>query len=121
LSDDREIKRAIARDARSSFAFGAAALIVMFVGGCMFVGASGTLPVWASTIGFGLQVAGTALLVVGLGFYARKRGHSIVLGGLGLLSWLGIIIVAAVPKRCRRCRTKVRGRASACGECGTPA
>lgn len=120
-SERREFERAIERDGRHSFAFAVSGFVVMAVGGCMMFGGSGTLPVWASTIGFAFQAAGTALLVVGLGFYSRKKGRSVVLGGLGLLSWIGVAVLAVMPKLCHRCRARVSARAKRCGECGTPA
>ncbi len=121
IGEGRKIERAIARDARLSFVFGVSGFGVISVGGCMTLGRSTTLPIWASSIGFALQTAGTVLLIIGLAFYARKKGRSIVLGGLGLLSWIGIVALAAMPKICRRCCAKVSARAKTCGECGTPA
>ena len=42
---------------------------------------------------------GTALLIVGLGYYAAAKGHSRWAGLLGLLSILGIIVLAVLPDR----------------------
>ena len=36
------------------------------------------------------------LLIIGLGYYAKAKGHSVYFGLLGLLSWLGIIVLIAL-------------------------
>lgn len=38
-----------------------------------------------------IALAGTALLIAGLAYYAKAKGHSGWYGLLGLLSWFGII------------------------------
>jgi hypothetical protein len=117
----QEIALAIAKDGRRSFAWGFAGFVMMMIGGCMTVGAPEWSPIWATTIGFGLYTAGTALLVVGLAFYSRKKGQSILLGGLGVLSWFGIIVLALMPKLCGQCYARVGSRVTTCGDCGAPA
>jgi hypothetical protein len=84
--------------------------------------------------GLGLQIGGNAmhgvaggltsllgigLLVAGLSVYARMRGHSPWLGALGLLSCLGMLILALLPKRCFNCQARTKG--ATCAECGAPA
>lgn len=118
---DQEIELAIEKDGRRSFAIGVTGFVIMMSGGCITLGASSWIPQWANTIGFGLQTAGTSLLIVGLAFYARKKGRSAILGGFGLLSWIGILVLAAMPKLCRRCSSRVGARAAQCKECGAPA
>jgi hypothetical protein len=40
------------------------------------------------------EITGTVLLIVGLCFYAKAKGYSAVLGLLGLLSCIGLLILA---------------------------
>lgn len=40
-----------------------------------------------------ISLLGTALLIIGLSYYSRAKGHSGYFGFLGLLSWLGIIVL----------------------------
>lgn len=49
--------------------------------------------------GTAILIAGTALLVWGLGLYAKAKGHSRWFGLFGLLSCVGLIILAALPDR----------------------
>ena len=55
------------------------------------------------SVGFFLHplvaLAGSILLIVGLGYYARAKGHSGYLGLLGLLSWLGVLVLVALKDR----------------------
>lgn len=84
--------------------------------------------------GIGLQLAGNAmhgvagvvvsllgigLLIAGLSSYARMRGHSPWFAALGLLSCLGMLILALLPKNCFNCRAKIKG--TVCATCGAPA
>ncbi|MBP7216570.1 MAG: hypothetical protein KBA46_04725 [Candidatus Omnitrophica bacterium] len=36
---------------------------------------------------------GTVFLIIGLGYYAKAKGHSGFFGLFGLLSWIGIIVL----------------------------
>ena len=45
------------------------------------------------------MLAGIALLIVGLGYYASAKGHSWVWGLVGMLSIIGLLILAALPDR----------------------
>jgi hypothetical protein len=49
---------------------------------------------------FGL-LAGTALFIVGLSYYARAKGYSRSLGFLGLLSCAGLLIIALLPDKAK--------------------
>jgi hypothetical protein len=44
-------------------------------------------------LGWG-EIAGTVLLIVGLCFYAKAKGYPAALGLLGLLSCIGLLILA---------------------------
>jgi hypothetical protein len=47
----------------------------------------------------GIMLAGTVLLIIGLAFYARAKGHSGSWGLMGLLSFIGLIVLACLPDR----------------------
>jgi len=102
------IRRRIKSLNRQSLALGAPGLVLQGVGNVMH-GATGTL----------IQIAGAALLVVGLSTYARMRGRSPWFGALGLLSCIGIIALALLPKRCHHCGATTKG--ASCAACGAPA
>jgi hypothetical protein len=42
---------------------------------------------------------GALLLIVGLSFYAKAKGYSAVFGLLGLLSCIGLLILAVLPDK----------------------
>ena len=44
-------------------------------------------------------LVGAVLLIIGLGFYAKAKGYSALLGLLGLLSCIGLLILAALPDK----------------------
>jgi hypothetical protein len=44
-------------------------------------------------------VAGDILLIVGLCFYAKAKGYSPFLGLLGLLSCIGLLVLAVLPDK----------------------
>ena len=46
-----------------------------------------------------VSLAGTALLLIGLAYYSKAKGHSPWWGLVGILSCLGILILAALPDR----------------------
>ena len=58
------------------------------------------------------------LLIVGLGYYAMSRGQSKWFGALGLLSCLGLIVLALLPKKCLVCTGPVQR--AFCQRCGAP-
>jgi hypothetical protein len=45
------------------------------------------------------SLVGLMLLIVGLGHYAKAKGYSNVFGLLGLLSLLGVLIMAVLPDK----------------------
>jgi hypothetical protein len=45
------------------------------------------------------SLVGAVLLIIGLGFYAKAKGYSAVLGLLGLLSCIGLLILAVLPDK----------------------
>lgn len=48
-----------------------------------------------------LTFVGTGLLLVGLAHYAKAKGHSPWWGLAGLLSCIGIVVLAALSDRCK--------------------
>lgn len=44
-------------------------------------------------------IAGDLLLIIGLCFYAKAKGHSAAWGLFGLLSCIGLIVLAVLPDR----------------------
>ncbi len=47
-------------------------------------------------------LGGTALLLIGLGYYAKAKGHSAAWGLFGLLSVIGLIVLACLPDKLKR-------------------
>ena len=45
------------------------------------------------------MIGGSIMLIVGLGYYAKGKGYSSVLGLLGLLSCIGLLILAILPDK----------------------
>lgn len=52
-------------------------------------------------IGLSMILLGVVLLIVGLGYYASAKGHHWAWGLAGLLSIIGLIVLAALPDRQR--------------------
>ncbi len=106
---------AVARQVRLlntwSFVFGIPGLILQATGNMMY-GTTGR------GVGLLVLLVGTALLIVGLGFYARSRGQSGVYGLLGLLSCIGLVILAVLPRKCLVCSGPVKKKK--CQHCGAP-
>lgn len=46
-----------------------------------------------------IVLLGTILLIVGLAYYSKAKGHSGWFGLFGLLSWLGIIVLIALKDK----------------------
>lgn len=64
---------------------------------------SGWLGRWSFPVaGAILSVVGTGMVIVGLAFRAKDKGHSGLWGILGFLSFLGVIIVSLLPNRAQR-------------------
>lgn len=66
-----------------------------------------------------LALPGLMLLLAGLSFYARSRGRSPWFAALAFLSLLGLIILAALPRRCLICGGKKAGN-DRCSRCQAP-
>lgn len=94
---------------RKSLLIGVPGLLIQI--GCAFLplilGALGVdiarLPDWAS-LGLVLGVIlgpllGAVLLIIGLCYYAKGKGYSAALGLLGLLSCIGLLILALLPDK----------------------
>jgi hypothetical protein len=109
-----EIARRIRKLNGISFLFGVPGLLLQSYGN-MMRGAGGP----GAVTGAPIMLLGTALLIVGLTFYARMRGQSPWFGLVGLLSCIGLIILVVLPKKCLGCGQTVKG--AVCAACGAPA
>src|SRR5262245_19950417 len=57
------------------------------------------LPQWVAWRMIIAALLGAVLLIIGLGYYAKGKGYSAVLGLLGLLSCIGLLILAVLPDK----------------------
>ena len=48
-----------------------------------------------------VQVIGSIMLIVGLAYYAKAKGYHGALGFLGVLSCIGLVILAVLPDRAK--------------------
>lgn len=80
---------------RTSLMFGVPGIVLQIVGALM---GRDIIP-GGETVGLIVQIAGTILLIVGLSFYARAKGRHPAWGLLGLLSIIGLIVLAVLPDR----------------------
>ena len=67
-----------------------------------------------------LWPVGWFLFAVGVAFYARSRGRSLVWGLLGALSCIGMLILAFLPKGCLNCASRSSYKAKSCERCTGP-
>jgi hypothetical protein len=96
----------IVKHVRKSLIFGTPGLLLQI--GCTFMANSvitkamsignGSLGVSTGIFIIG-SIAGNILFMTGLGFYAKAKGYSAGLGMLGLVSCIGLLIVAMLPDR----------------------
>jgi|SRR5580698_5662754 hypothetical protein len=96
----------IAKYVRKSLIFGSPGLLLQI--GCTFVAnnivakamsvGSGSLALLTGIFVVG-SIAGNILLIAGLGYYAKAKGYSAALGVLGLLSCIGLLILALIPDK----------------------
>lgn len=96
----------IAKYNRKSLMLGIPGLVLQI--GCIFISnlivakakSTGDVPsaamIGACSLG---SIIGSILLIVGLCYYAKAKGYSAVLGLLGLLSCLGLLILAVLPDK----------------------
>lgn len=86
-----------AADNKKSLTFGIPGIIVQIIGNVLVRTQEGnTMMVLLGAV---VALAGTVLLIVGLSFYARGKGYHPAFGLLGLLSCLGLIILAVMPDK----------------------
>ncbi len=106
--DPAEVTQRLKKLNNQSFMFGVPGLIMQAVGSNAIGGIVGLL----------VSLLGTGLLIFGLTFYARSRGQHPGFAALGLLSCLGMLILALLPKKCIVCGGgSQRGQ---CVQCGAP-
>lgn len=113
-----EIRKRITRLNLLSFALAVPGIALQFFGGALIAGGRPG-PEAAATI-LMLRLVGVPLVIAGLCCYAMMKGRSWALGLFGLLSCLGLIILAVLPKCCHHCRTMSSYRVKECGACGAP-
>lgn len=83
-----------------SLKFGVPGIILQIVGNVMVRTQNPNQPNLAIVLGgVVIAIAGTILLIYGLSLYAKAKGHSPWLGLLGLLSCLGLLVLALLPDR----------------------
>ena len=96
----------IAKYNRKSLALGIPGLLLQL--GCLFTSnliaakakSDGVAPSDSLTLLLAAgSLVGALLLIIGLGFYAKAKGHSVVWGLLGLLSCIGLLILAIMPDK----------------------
>ena len=90
--------------------------LMIGVPGLMLQAAGGTIV--GGVTGLTVLAVGTVLLVVGLGYYARSRGQHPALGLFGLLSLVGLVVLALLPRRCVVCGGS--SKKGHCVSCGAP-
>ena len=76
-----------------SFLFGVPGLVLQIAG--RFVGDGDVL----SGLPLLMSLVGTVLLIVGLGYYAKAKGRHLAWGLMGLLSIIGLIVLACLKDR----------------------
>jgi len=57
---------------------------------------------WVTTASVVVPLVGSALFIVALCYYAKAKGYNGALGLLGMLSCLGLLIVALLPDRTKK-------------------
>lgn len=83
----------IARYNNISLALGIPGIILQIAGNVMRTTSADP------TLGFVVLLAGTALLISGLGVYANAKGRSPVWGLMDFLSFIGLIVLAILKDR----------------------
>ncbi len=107
--DPQQVQAKIRSLTLQSFFFGVPGMILQAVANPRLVGELG---------GPLCSLVGAGLVVLGLSRYALSRGRSAWFGLFGLLSCVGIIILALLPKKCIVCAGPVA--AARCTVCGAP-
>jgi hypothetical protein len=63
-------------------------------------------PDWLGYLLLAGKVLGSVMLIIGLCYYAKAKGYSAVLGLLGLLSCIGLFVLAVLPDRAKQAANK---------------
>lgn len=113
-----EIRKKISRLNLLSFAFAVPAIALQFFAGALVAGTK-SAPDAVALVTM-LRLIGAPLFIAGLSCYAMMKGRSWTLGLLGLLSCLGLLILALFSKSCHNCRTSASYRTRECPSCGAP-
>jgi hypothetical protein len=80
---------------RKSLWIGIPGLILPVIGVAVAEGGTPDAGLWSGLIG----LFGAILIVIGLCYYAKAKGYSAVFGLFGLLSCIGVLILALMPDR----------------------
>jgi hypothetical protein len=80
----------IARHKNASLAWGGPGLGLQVIGGAI---------VSDTIVGLYLALLGTALLCIGLSYYAKAKGHHPLWCVVAIFSWVGMLLVAVLPDR----------------------
>lgn len=104
-----EIAKELRRLNRMSFTLGIPAFFIQVVANFM-MGLSERLCI----------LVGAGLFVGALFFNARLRGRHAAFCLLGLLSWIGVIVLYFMPKSCLNCGTNASFTKKQCERCGAP-
>ena len=80
---------------RTSLMFGVPGIVMQIAGYMMQKDAIGG----GHALGLVIGLTGTVLLMVGLSFYARAKGHHPAWCLMGLLSIIGLIVLGLLPDR----------------------
>jgi hypothetical protein len=86
---------------RKSLALGVPGIVLQILGNVMYrsggtVAPMGQTPVKGNPLWLLVALAGTVLLIAGLSFYAKAKGRSPAWGLMGLLSIIGLIVLACL-------------------------
>lgn len=84
---------------RRSLQIGGAGLLIQIVGFISVPTLVELDPVAGPLIGLGMLFLGAGMLIVGLGYYASAKGHHWAWGLMGMLSIIGLLVLAALPDR----------------------
>ncbi len=84
---------------RKSLMFGVPGIALQIVGNLLFRSGNPATLDPTKLLGLAILLLGTVLLIFGLSLYARAKGHNGWWGLTGLLSIIGLIVLACLPDR----------------------
>jgi hypothetical protein len=89
---------------RKSLALGVPGIVLQILGNVMYrpggsIAGTGRPAAAGNPVWLLVMLAGTVLLIAGLAFYAKAKGRSPAWGFMGLLSIIGLIVLACLKDR----------------------